>query len=135
MTETAFSFTPYRVLLVEDNDFIRLTVRRHLNCLGFDEVLEAANGFEGMKLLESGHPDIVVCDIRMEPVNGFDFLDHVRGASSPHRGLPFVFLTASADPSDVKKAMDSGIDGYLLKPVSADDLAKKMAEILSRIKK
>lgn len=135
MTETEFSFAPYRVLLVEDNDFIRLTVRRHLNGLGFGEVLEAPNGFDGMKALEERKPDVVVCDIKMEPVNGFDFLDYVRGKASPHRGMPFLFLTASADPSDVKKAMDSGIDGYLLKPVAAEDLKKKLAEVLRRSRK
>ena len=130
-----FNFEPYRVLLVEDNDFIRFTVRKHLGSLGFKDVLEAPNGFEGMKQLETHHPDIVVCDIKMEPVNGFDFLDHVRGKGSPYRKMPVIFLTASADPSDVKKAMDSGIDGYLLKPVAVDDLKKKLTGLLQKIQK
>ena len=130
-----FAFAPYRVLLVEDNDFVRFTVRKHLNGLGFKEVLEAPNGFEGMKMLETQSPDIVVCDIKMEPVNGFDFLDHVRGKGSPYRKMPVIFLTASADPSDVKKAMDAGIDGYLLKPVAVEDLKAKLSSLLQKLQK
>lgn len=135
MSDQEFNFSPFRVLLVEDNDFIRFTVRKHLTGLGLKEVLDAPNGFEGMKMLESQNPDIVVCDIRMEPVNGFDFLDHVRGKGSPYRKMPVIFLTSSSDPSDVKRAMDAGIDGYLLKPVDVEELKKKLTGLLKKIQK
>ncbi len=121
-----------KILVVEDNDFIRFTVKKHLAAMGMKEVLEAPNGYEGMKMLESQSLDLVVCDIRMEPINGFDFLEHMRGKGSPYRKMPVIFLTSSSDPGDVKKAMDSGVNGYLLKPVAADDLKKKIVELTKK---
>lgn len=66
-------FSQYRALIAEDNDFVRYMVRKHLIDFGFKEVLEASNGTEAMQLLMR-RPDIIICDIGMEPMNGYEFL-------------------------------------------------------------
>ena len=125
-------YTKITALVVEDNDFVRYMVKRHLVGFGCQEVVEAADGFEGLKALDGKKPDVIICDISMEPVNGFDFLKHVRGTDSPHKNLPVIFLTSSAEETSVKKAIAGGVDAYLLKPVAPDDLKQKITRLVKK---
>ncbi len=126
------SLSGYKVLVVDDNDFVRLMVRKFLGEFGFKEVYEAANGEDGIKLLEK-KPDIVICDINMEPLNGFEFLQHVRQQKAPTGKLPVIFLTSNANAEYVQNAVDLSVDAYLLKPVTADNLKAKIMSLLSRV--
>ena len=125
-------FTQLKALIVEDNDFVRFMVKKHMTGFGFKNVYEATDGFEGLKVLNDDNPDIVVCDINMEPVNGFDFLKHVRGLESPLKSLPIIFLTSSADEGNVKKAVAGGVDAYMLKPVMPDELKQKIELLIQK---
>ena len=125
-------FSSFSALVVEDNDFIRLMVKKHLTGFGFKKVYEAENGRDGISLLTEHEPHIVICDINMEPGNGFDFLDHVRKLNAPWSNLPIIFLTSSADEAFVKRAIEMKVDAYLLKPIMPESLKKKLVSVLGK---
>jgi len=120
----------YKALIIEDNDFVRYMVKKHMVSFGFDNVFEAVDGFEGINKLATHEPDIIVCDINMAPVDGFDFLKHVRRLDSALRNLPVIFLTSSADEVFVKRALALDVDAYLLKPVMPKQLRHKIETLL-----
>lgn len=124
-------FKHHKALIVEDNDFVRFTVKKYLVEFGFAEVFEAANGMDGLEML-SHNPDIVVCDIHMEPLNGFEFLKMVRKMKTPIRQVPILFLTSNSGMDYVQKAIALNVDAYLLKPIAPEDLRKKMGALLAR---
>jgi len=126
-----FNFTQLTVLVVEDSDFVRRVVCKYLVDMGFKAVLEAANGMDGIAALKN-KPDVVICDISMEPLNGFEFLKLLRSQPEPERSLPFIFLTSSADADYVQRALDLNVSAYLLKPVMPDVLRKKLVELMSK---
>lgn len=126
-------FSKLKALVVEDNEFVRLTIRSHLNRLGIKDVSEAADGTAGLALLQEQQPSFVICDIAMEPMNGFDFLQAVRAMDNSLRNLPIVFLTGAADEKNVRRAIAGGVNGYLLKPVMADDLRQVIVALLKKM--
>lgn len=125
-------FSHLTVLIVEDSDFVRHVVRKYLTEMGFKTVLEAANGMDGIKELQN-KPDIIICDIEMEPLNGFEFLKLLRKQPGPEKSLPVIFLTSSADADYVQRALDLGVSAYLLKPVMPDTLKKKISDVMARL--
>jgi two-component system chemotaxis response regulator CheY len=124
-------FSLLRVLLVEDNDFVRFLVDKYLKDIGFSDVMLATNGREGIEKLAE-KPDVIICDIQMEPMNGFEFLEHLRKAETPGQHLPVLFLTSNAEADYVRRALDLNVSAYLLKPISPKELKKKLSELLRR---
>lgn len=124
-----------RVLIVEDEMFIRSTIRNQLRQLGIRNTTEAAEGGAGFDLLMQHRPDIVLCDVHMTPKNGLEFLLMVR--SSPDKAIaltPVVFLTADSQKDTVMFAKEHAIDGYLVKPVSTKSLKDRIDVIIARRK-
>jgi two-component system chemotaxis response regulator CheY len=126
-----FNFSHFTVLIVDDSDFVRHIVRKYLVEMGFKEVLEASNGMDGIAELKK-NPDIILCDIEMEPLNGFEFLKLLRKQQGAEKTIPLLFLTSSAEASYVQRAIDLGVNAYLLKPIMPETLRKKLTETLSR---
>lgn len=124
-------FTQHRALVVEDNDFVRFMVKKHLKDFGFAHVDEAPEGTAAVDLLKL-QPDIVVCDINMSPMDGFEFLKHVRKSEQGGRRLPVIFLTGNADAESVQRAIGLDADGYMLKPVMPDALRKKIVMLMQK---
>jgi len=121
-----------RILLLEDEAFIRETIKRMLNAFSNVEVREGVDGAEGLKLLEEGFsPDVVLCDVHMEPMDGLTFLRQLRTSRDPARiALHVIMLTAASDPETVRKAVALGIAGYVVKPVSPSRLAERLSAAL-----
>ena len=126
-----FNFAPVKVLIVEDNDFVRFMLKKYLTGYGVKDVSEATNGEEGINMM-SIKPDIVICDIHMSPVDGFNLLKHVRSMPDAESKTPFIFLTGNANAEFVQKARNLTVDAYLLKPITADNLKNKMVALLTR---
>lgn len=126
-----FDFSSFTILLVEDSDFVRHIIKKYLVDMGFKTVLEASNGMDGIAELQK-NPDLILCDIEMEPLNGFEFLKLLRKQPGPERELPLLFLTSSADSDYVKRAIDLGVSAYLLKPITPEVLRKKLADVMSK---
>ncbi len=110
------------ILIVEDEPMLLQNISSILELYGF-KTLQASSGFEGMKHLLTNQPDLIVCDVMMEGMNGFEMIAQVR-ANPAIQSIPFIFLTAWADVNDKTKGMDAGAQAYLTKPFVAKELVK-----------
>ena len=124
MTETETS--SIRVLVVDDQRTMRQIVRRLLSQIGVRDVDDAEDGEVALEKLRSptaDKPDIVICDLHMEKMDGMDFCNHVRrDRNDVIRAIPIIILTGEQDTfvHDVTKQV--GATTVLVKPVSASDL-------------
>ncbi len=119
-----------KILLIEDNNDIRENTAEILTLSGY-EVITAENGKIGVTLAQSEIPDVIICDIMMPVLDGFGVL-HLLGKDEKTASIPFIFLTARSERSDLRRGMEMGADDYLTKPFSEIEL---MNAIESRIKK
>jgi len=118
------------VLVIEDEDDLRENV---VNMLGFEgfTVFAAENGEIGITLARRHLPDIIVCDIMMPALDGYDVLLHLRGDPSTSM-IPFIFLTAKAGRDYLRSGMELGADDYIAKPFSYSELLSAIATRLER---
>jgi CheY-like chemotaxis protein len=114
----------YKILLVEDNELIRENTIEFLELYNYT-VLSANNGVEGLSMAMQQNPDLILCDIRMQVMDGFHLLEHVR-TSPTLNSARFVFFTASCEKKDIEKGLQMGADDYLVKPFTGEDLLEKM---------
>ncbi len=118
-------------ILVIDNDFdIVELIGEILNIHGYDTKTET-NGRKGIVAAEEFNPDLILCDISMPDITGYDVLTSIRNNPTTHT-IPFIFLTAKSDMKDLRKGMLMGADDYLTKPVSSEDL---IAAVRTRLEK
>jgi putative two-component system response regulator len=118
------------ILLVEDNHELRLGLR---DMLTFDNyiVLQAMNGKEALELLREHSPDLILSDITMPEMNGYEFYDLVR-AHPGGTGIPFIFLTARGEQEDIMRARNLGAEDYLVKPISHHELLSAIRAKVTR---
>jgi len=109
-----------KILLIEDNVEVRENAAEILSLANY-EVTTAKNGKEGAELAQTLLPDLVICDIMMPELDGYGVL-HILGKNPETARIPFIFLTAKAEKSDVRKGMSLGADDYLTKPFDDTDL-------------
>lgn len=120
-----------KVLVVDDDPFIRNIILRLLDKLGVGSVAEAEDGAEGLEKLASVAPDLVVLDIMMENMNGLQFLKALRtGLSGYRRDLPVVVLTGSSEESVMGTALALDCDAFLRKPDGLNDLEGRLVRVL-----
>jgi signal transduction histidine kinase len=119
-----------KILVIEDEAPIRNNVLEMLDLEGF-EALAADNGRRGIEVAREQMPDLIICDITMPELNGYDVLLDLR--SRPETAaIPFIFLTARADRAFMRHGMELGADDYLTKPFS---LAELRAAIQARLER
>ncbi|MBU1101601.1 MAG: response regulator [Bacteroidetes bacterium] len=121
-----------RILLIEDDDEIRTNVEEILESHGYD-VFTAPNGKEGIKLANELQPNLILCDIMMPLVNGYEVLKSV-SSNDETKHIPFIFLTAKVELSDIRTGMNLGADDYIVKPFRAKELLHAVSTRLDRIK-
>lgn len=120
------------VLVIEDEAFVRLTIAFILRQMGFRRVYEADNGASGLEAYAREKPHIIVCDIEMEPVDGLDFLATLRQRESDQRQrVPVIFLTNHTQSALLERAMNLGVDAFVVKPPSYTALKDRIDRILS----
>lgn len=126
------SYENVRVLVLEDESHIRQIICRLLRQIGFRLIHDVADGAEGFKELLRVKPQVILCDIHMEPIDGLTFLRKLRGLGKPEFSrVPVIFLTADAQRETVVVAKDLRVDGYLVKPVSPKQLKERIDAVLS----
>jgi CRP-like cAMP-binding protein len=118
------------VLFIEDNEEIRENMGEILELAGY-KVLLSPNGKEGVAQALSGKPDIIVCDIMMPELDGYGVI-HMLQKNPDTQNIPFIFLTAKAERTEIRKGMELGADDYITKPFSGTEL---LNAIESRLKK
>lgn len=119
-------------LVVEDNPVNQLLAEEMLKRLGF-EVTLAADGVEALEACQRRTPDVVLMDVQMPIMGGFEATGEIR-RHERERGLartPIVAMTAYAMEGDRERCIAAGMDGYVAKPVQLDTLAKALAEALA----
>src|SRR5690349_2753 len=99
-----------KILLIEDNEDLRQNTAEILELANY-EVLAAENGLKGMEAAVEFHPDLIICDIMMPGLDGFEVLDALN-KKGPTKSIPFIFLTAKSERKDFRKGMESGADDY-----------------------
>jgi len=118
------------ILLIEDNASLRRNIAQILTIEGY-QVLCAADGATGLQMLRESKPALILCDIMMPGMDGYEILAQVR-ADSALASLPFIFLTAKGDMPDLRTGMALGADDYLSKPVTSGDLLAAVRTRLQR---
>lgn len=109
-----------RILVIEDERLLLGDLVELLTYAGFD-VVGAATGKEGLRLLNETQPDLIICDVMMAEIDGHDVLRAVR-ANPVTTSLPFIFLSAVTDPTTREASMAQGANLYLTKPFSHMEL-------------
>lgn len=118
------------LLLIEDNSILRKNIAEMLSLEGY-RVIVAADGATGLKIARTDRPDLLLCDIMMPGIDGYEVLAQLR-ADPATASLPFIFLTAKGDLPDLRIGMGLGADDYLPKPVARLDLLTAVHTRLQR---
>lgn len=119
-----------KILIIEDNNDIRENVVEILTLAGYN-VFEANNGKTGAELAIKTLPDLILCDIMMDDLDGYGVL-HLLNKFAETKVIPFIFMTAKSERSDIRKGMELGADDYLTKPFDDTEL---LNAIETRLKK
>jgi DNA-binding response OmpR family regulator len=128
--------TPYNpqtmtILVIDDQDPIRKAIRRILLGMGFGVVLESFDGSDAAKILAKVNVDLVIADIYMRKVSGFQILKKIRNQNFG-ADIPVIMVTGEGSKEDIVKAADLGADDYILKPFHIADIEKKVAAVLTK---
>ena len=119
-----------KILVIEDEMFVRENIVDLLEAEDF-EVFSTENGILGILWAQENLPDLIICDVMMPEIGGYEVLEEIR--ELPETSLtPFIFLTAMSDKGDIRQGMQLGADDYLTKPFTRDEL---LSAISSRVLK
>lgn len=117
------------VLVLDDDPNMRRVIRAMLFTLGVEHVREFGDAAKAIKEMELFHPDLIIMDLHMKPMNGIEFLRLVR-SSNPC--VPTIMLTGDTEYRQVCEARDAGVDQFLAKPVSVETLHKRIESLIER---
>ncbi|GAP38530.1 response regulator [Piscinibacter sakaiensis] len=112
------------ILVIEDEASIRDNLERILRLEGH-RAIQAADGASGLRLIAERRPDLVLCDIMMPGLTGFEVLAALQ-ADPALRGIPLLFVSASAEPEKLEEALRLGARGYLTKPFNLAGLREAL---------
>ncbi len=118
---------PIKVLAIDDDNAITELLAMLLRTHGY-EVLTANSGEEGIKLLQEKSPDVIVLDLMMPGMDGWQVCKQVRAFSN----IPIIILSALDDPAMIASALDAGADDYLVKPISSNILVAHLNRLIRR---
>ena len=119
-----------RVLVVDDEKFVRELIKIKLGRCGL-AVIEATNGQEAVEMAQTQKPDIILMDVMMPKMNGFEACEKLKSHPDTAR-IPIVMLTARGERSNQEKGLAIGAADYMSKPFSPQKLAELVIEILQR---
>jgi two-component system, sensor histidine kinase and response regulator len=120
----------HNVLVIDDADDVREAVVTTLEHYGFT-ARQAWSGRRGIQMAQEEAPDLIICDVRMPEMDGFKTLAAIRDIPAI-ANIPFIFLTAAIDKSDIRHGMGLGADDYLTKPFTPEELLEAVATRLAR---
>jgi len=125
----------HKILIVDDERFMRMTIKAVLRAVGRFVVTEAEDGDVALAEVERSKPDVVLCDITMPRMGGLRFVELLRKHPDARmRETPVIMLTGHAEETTVIAASKRQINGYVIKPVSPKQLSDKLQHILGERK-
>jgi CheY-like chemotaxis protein len=121
------------VLVVDDSNVVRESVRKELTAIGLKNIVEAEDGKKASILLEAAAKSpspigLIICDWNMPVMTGIDFLKFVR-FDSKWTNLPFIMLTSVSQIAEVVDAISAGVSTYMVKPLDDKSLKEKLAAV------
>jgi DNA-binding response OmpR family regulator len=122
-----------KILIAEDEPDIRDLVAFTLRFAGY-EVVAASNGEEAVDLAPRENPDLILMDVRMPRMTGYDACRMMK-ANPDLKDIPVVFLSAKGQESEIQTGLDAGAEEYLLKPFAPDQLTDRVRAILAKFGK
>lgn len=128
----SYKFEQMSVLVVEDLQPMQNLLVNVLRYLGVKNISTASNGEAGYIQFQRHNPDIVLTDWEMEPVGGLQMIEWIRRDSmSVNRMVPVIIITGYASPTRVSQARDVGVTEFLVKPFTANELAKRIVHVIN----
>jgi len=113
---------PYTILYIEDNPDNRALVQRALVARGY-QFIWAENGLDGLELVKTQHPDVILLDINLPDIDGYEVARRLRSENSKIMlDVPIIAVTANALRGDAEKALAAGCDVYMSKPINIREL-------------
>lgn len=122
-----------RILIAEDERDIRELVAISLRGLGGFDVTQAANGIEAVERARAEHPDLILMDVRMPKMTGYEACRQLK-ESAETQDIPIVFLSAKGQESEIQQGLTVGAVQYILKPFAPDELVKEVRSLLKRFR-
>ena len=120
-----------KILIVDDDRIMMMYVISLLTRLGVQQVQQAENGFDGLKLVASFRPDVVLTDIHMTEMNGLEFVAKLRSHPEVHlRKTPVLVMSADSSSKTLNAAVPMGVVGYIIKPPQVEALKTKLEQAL-----
>lgn len=119
-----------KILIIEDEVPVRTGIKDLLELKSY-KVFEAESGAEGIKLAKENQPDLIICDIKMPEMDGYEVLKRIN-KDETLASVPFIFLTAKTEMSELRYGMNLGADDYITKPFMATDLYKAIEVRLNK---
>ncbi|PSB31363.1 response regulator [Chlorogloea sp. CCALA 695] len=121
---------PNKILVIEDEELIRESIVYLLEVRGF-MVINTADGYSGVRLAKELIPDLILCDIRLPGLDGYQVLRVVR-ADPMTANIPLIFLTAQISVADFEQSQNLAVNGYLAKPFTTAALLKVISDCLNK---
>lgn len=129
----SFKFNKLSVLVVEDTVPMRKLLISVLESLGIKNIASADDGRKAFELFQRDNHDIIISDWQMEETNGIELTKMIRSSvMSPNRMVPIVLITGYSAWQRVAEARDSGVTEFLVKPFTANDIAKRITHVINK---
>ena len=128
-------FNNLKILTIDDSPMIQTIIKNILISYEVDRnnIYQAGDGAAGLVLAEQKNLDVILCDLSMEPMDGFEFVKRLRSHPNEQiRDKPVIVLTVHGEQAVVAKAGKLAIDGYMLKPISPVTLRQRITQVLSK---
>jgi CheY-like chemotaxis protein len=122
-----------KILIAEDERDIRELVAFSLRFLGQYDVSEAANGVEAVEHATAEHPDLILMDVRMPRMTGYEACKKLK-ENDETKNIPIIFLSAKGQDKEIQQGIDAGAEEYILKPFESEDLLSRVRQALERSK-
>jgi len=117
------------VMIVDDQQSMRGICKYILTQLGFTNIVEAKSGRDALGKLEKGTVDLIISDWNMEDIDGLTLLRVIRKHPKT-QGMPFIMATGRSDKEQVKEAISSGVNNYIIKPFDASTMKKRIEAVI-----
>jgi two-component system chemotaxis response regulator CheY len=120
-----------KILLVDDNHYMRVLLGEILRAIGVLEIFEANDGAEALQTMRQNTVDIVMTDLSMQPLDGIDFVRLLRNSpDSPNPMVPVIMITGHSTMQRVAEARDAGVNEFLAKPLTARGVIERIGQVV-----
>lgn len=121
-----------KILVVDDSPTMRRIIVNTLRRIGFADMMEAADGKDALAMMKDTAFDLIITDWTMPEMDGVTMTSIIR-RSTQHRGIPILMVTTRSAEDDIVTAVKAGVDGYIVKPFTAEIMKEKIDKVLAGV--